>query len=158
MLHPTRNNLPESTRAEIIKLLNQSLANAADLFSQVKQAHWNVKGPQFFQLHELFDAIAERVEEQVDDLAERLVQLGGIAEGTVRMAAANSTLPEYPLAIKDSLAHAAEVADRLARHGAGLRQGIDQAAALGDADTADLLTEYSRITDKDLWFVEAHLQ
>jgi len=157
-MNPTRNNLPLDAREKLVKLLNARLADASDLKSQVKQAHWNVKGPQFFQLHELFDDVAGRVEAQIDEIAERAVQLGGTALGTLRMAAAASTLPEYPAGFTESLAHAAAVADRLAAYGAAIRAAIDEAAALGDADTADMFTGFSREADKDLWFVESHLQ
>ena len=157
-MNPTRNNLPASAREQLIPLLNARLADATDLKSQVKQAHWNVKGAQFLQLHELFDEIAGRLDGQIDEIAERAVQLGGTAFGTIRQAAAASTLPEYPANLTGSLEHAAAVADRLALHGAALRAAIDAATALGDADTADMFTGFSREADKDLWFVEAHLQ
>lgn len=157
-MNPTRNNLPAATREQMIQLLNARLADVTDLKSQVKQAHWNVKGAQFLQLHELFDEIAGRLEAQIDDIAERAVQLGGVANGTIRQAAGASTLAEYPAGLTDGLAHAAAVADRLAMHGAALRAAIDTATAAGDADTADMFTGFSREADKDLWFVEAHLQ
>jgi starvation-inducible DNA-binding protein len=157
-MNPTRNNLPATARERLIPLLNARLADAADLKSQLKQAHWNVKGAQFLQLHELFDAIAGHIEAHVDAIAERAVQLGGRALGTVRLAAAASTLPEYPVDLTDGLAHASAVADRLAAYGAALRSAIDAATDRGDADTADMFTEFSREADKDLWFVEAHLQ
>ncbi|MBI2689537.1 MAG: DNA starvation/stationary phase protection protein Dps [Acidobacteria bacterium] len=157
-MNPTRNNIPASVREQIIPLLNARLADATDLKSQVKQAHWNLKGAQFLQLHELFDAIAGRLDEQIDDIAERAVQLGGTALGTIRLAAAHSSLSEYPADLKDGLAHAAAIADRLAAYGAALRKAIDDTAALGDADTSDMFTGFSREADKDLWLVEAHLQ
>jgi len=157
-MNPTRNNLPAQAREQIVLLLNARLADASDLKSQVKQAHWNVKGPNFFQLHELFDGIAGRLDAQIDDVAERAVQLGGTALGTVRLAAAASALPEYPAGLTDGLSHAAAIADRLAAYGAALRSAIDESTALGDADTADMFTGFSREADKDLWFVESHLQ
>lgn len=157
-MNPTRNNLPATAREQLIPLLNARLADAADLKSQLKQAHWNAKGAQFLQLHELFDSVAGRIDAQVDEIAERAVQLGGTALGTARMAAANSTLPEYPAGLQDGLGHAAAVADRLAIYGAAVRAAIDTAASLGDADTSDMFTAFSREVDKDLWFVESHLQ
>jgi starvation-inducible DNA-binding protein len=153
-MNVTRNNLPAATRQQVIALLNARLADATDLKSQVKQAHWNIKGAQFFSLHELFDAIAGRLDAHIDDIAERAVQLGGVAAGTVRQAAAESTLPEPPAVANWTV----WIADVLAIHGAKVRSAIDATAALGDADTADLLTGVSRDIDKDLWFVEAHLQ
>lgn len=156
-LNKTQNDLPEKTRAAVVALLNARLADAADLKSQVKQAHWNVKGQNFIALHELFDDLAGRLEEQIDDLAERAVQLGGTATGTVRMAAAASTLPEFPTDIRDGIAHVQALVDRYAIYGKASRAAIDSSDQAGDADTADLFTGISRAVDKDLWFLEAHL-
>jgi starvation-inducible DNA-binding protein len=117
-----------------------------------------VKGPSFIGLHELFDKVDEAVESYVDMIAERIVQLGGIAEGTVRVAASRSRLPEYPLAIADGMAHVEAVARALSTFGQAARSTIEEANALDDADTADLFTEISRGIDQWLWFVEAHSQ
>ena len=157
-LYETENDLPRNTRAEVIAIVNQRLADVIDLQAQMKQAHWNVKGPHFIGLHELFDKIAEEVESYVDEIAERIVQLGGIAQGTVRVTAARSRLEEYPLTIADGSAHVEAVAKALSTFGSEVRLSIDQAHALDDADTADLCTEVSRGIDKWLWFVEAHSQ
>jgi starvation-inducible DNA-binding protein len=157
-LHKTANNIPEKRRAQINCLLNQRLADAIDLQMQMKQAHWNVKGPNFIGLHELFDQIDEAVESYVDLIAERIVQLGGVAEGTIRIAAGHSRLEEYPLAISDGMAHVAAVSKALSTFGREARETIDQAAKLEDADAADIFTEISRGIDKWLWFVEAHGQ
>ena len=156
--YETENDLPKSTRMEVIGIVNQRLADVIDLQIQLKQAHWNVKGPHFIGLHELFDKIAEDVENYVDMIAERVVQLGGIAEGTVRTAAARSRLEEYPLNIADGAAHVEAVARALSTFGREARMTIDETARLDDADTADLFTEVSRGIDKWLWFVEAHTQ
>jgi starvation-inducible DNA-binding protein len=154
----TKNDLPETTRVKAIELLNARLADCKDLQTQVKQAHWNVKGPNFISLHLLFDQINDAVEEYVDEIAERAVQLGGVAEGTARMVAKRSSLPEYPAKTVDGRSHVEALSSVLAAFGAAARKGIDQANELGDADTADLFTEVSRGIDKWLWFVEAHLQ
>jgi starvation-inducible DNA-binding protein len=154
----TRNDLPRAAREKLVELLNQRLADLTDLFSQTKQAHWNVKGPGFIALHELFDKAAEAVEDHVDDVAERAVQLGGTAHGTIRMAAARSSLREYPASALDGPAHVAALSDAFAVTGKGIRAAIDTAAELRDADTADLFTEISRSLDKLLWFIEAHGQ
>ena len=156
-MYPTHNDLPERTRKRAIDLLQARLADAIDLGLQAKQAHWNVKGPQFIALHELFDGIHTRIQPQVDDLAERIVQLGGTANGTIQAARAATSLPEYPLDLVAGRAHVEALAASLAVWGKAVRAAIDDAAAFGDADTADLLTEISRAADKDLWFVEAHL-
>jgi starvation-inducible DNA-binding protein len=157
-LYETANDLPKVARVELIQLLNQRLAEAIDLQTQMKQAHWNVKGPSFIALHELFDDIDEAVEEYVDLIAERVVQLGGIAEGTARVAADRSRLDEYPLDIAEGQAHVAAVSKALSSFGREARMSIDEADRLGDADTADIFTEVSRGIDKWLWFVEAHMQ
>ena len=154
----TKNDLPETIRVKAIELLNARLADAIDLQTQTKQAHWNVKGPNFIALHELFDKINEDVEDYVDELAERVVQLGGVAEGTARTAAKRSSLSEYPANTMDGRSHVEALSSVLATFGKSARKGIDQADELGDLDTADLFTEISRGMDKWLWFVEAHLQ
>lgn len=154
----TRNDLPLDARTKLVALLNARLADCVDLQTQAKHAHWNVKGPSFIALHELFDKVNEDVEEYVDDIAERAVQLGGKAEGSARWVARTSTLPEYPASAVDGRSHVEALATALAAFGRGARKAIDEAASLGDADTADLFTGVSRGVDKWLWFVEAHLQ
>ena len=157
-MYETENDIAKSRRVELNSLMNQRLADAVDLQMQMKQAHWNVKGPHFIGLHELFDKVNEAVASYVDLIAERVVQLGGIAEGTVRAAAQRSRLAEYPLDIADGAAHVEAVARALSTFGREARNTIDLADELEDADTADLFTEVSRGIDKWLWFVEAHTQ
>jgi len=154
----TRNDIPEEDRAQLVELLNARLADTFDLYSQVKQAHWSVKGPDFIQLHELYDGVAEIVLPFVDEIAERATALGGLALGTARMAAGASTLDEYPVDATTGKETIEVVADRLAAYGEGVRAAIDAADELGDQDTADLFTQVSREIDKQLWFVEAHTQ
>jgi starvation-inducible DNA-binding protein len=157
-MYKTENDLPPKRRVELNMLMNQRLADAVDLQLQLKQAHWNVKGPHFIGLHELFDDIDEAVEAYVDLIAERIVQLGGVAEGTARVAAKRSRLEEYPLDIADGTAHIEAVARALSTFGHDVRSTINEANDLGDADTADIFTEVSRGIDKWLWMVEAHSQ
>ncbi|MBS1984884.1 MAG: DNA starvation/stationary phase protection protein Dps [Bdellovibrionales bacterium] len=157
-MYSTKNTLPEKTRSRINDLLQGHLANSLDLGAQAKQAHWNVKGPDFIALHELFDKIAEDTEKYIDLIAERIVQLGGIAEGTLRIASKRTQLPDYPLNISAGLDHVNALATSLAAYGEGIREAIEDADKLEDRDTADLLTQVSREVDKYLWFVEAHLQ
>jgi starvation-inducible DNA-binding protein len=157
-MYKTENDLPPKRRVELNMLMNQRLADAVDLQLQLKQAHWNVKGPHFIGLHELFDDIEEAVEAYVDLIAERIVQLGGVAEGTARVAAKRSRLEEYPLDIADGTAHIEAVARALSTFGHDVRSTINEADDLGDADTADIFTEVSRGIDKWLWMVEAHSQ
>ncbi len=156
--YETENDIAPNRRLALNELMNQRLADAVDLQMQMKQAHWNVKGPSFIGLHELFDKVAEAVEDYVDLIAERIVQLGGVAEGTVRMAASRTRLPEYSTEISEGMAHVEAVARALSTFGQAARSTIDEANALDDADTADLFTEVSRGIDKWLWFVEAHSQ
>ena len=157
-MYETENDISKERRSELTALMNRRLADAVDLQMQMKQAHWNVKGPSFIGLHELFDKVARSVEGYVDQIAERIVQLGSIAEGTVRLAASRTRLPEYPLEIAEGMAHVEGVARALSTFGKEARATIDEANALDDADTADLFTEISRGIDKWLWFVEAHSQ
>ncbi|HXU71795.1 MAG TPA: DNA starvation/stationary phase protection protein Dps [Polyangia bacterium] len=157
-MYTTKNDLPEPTRTRLIELLNARLADAIDLQTQMKQAHWNVKGPNFLSLHELFDKINEDVEDYVDLIAERAVQLGGIALGTARSIVQRSQQREYPLQIASGRDHVDAVSSALATFGKAVRAAIDASDELKDKDTADLFTEVSRGTDKWLWFVEAHLQ
>lgn len=152
----TLNDLPATTRDQVIDLLNERLADAIDLQLQAKQAHWNVKGPQFIALHKLFDEIDEAVEEYVDLLAERVVQLGGIAEGTSAIIADRSELPQYPINISTGEEHVWALSNALASFGERIRRAIDEMDDLGDADAMDICTEISRGVDKWLWFVEAH--
>jgi starvation-inducible DNA-binding protein len=134
------------------------LANTFDLMSQTKQAHWNVKGPHFYSLHELFDEIAAGLAAHVDIIAERCTALGGYAKGTARMAAANSALEEYPTHVIRDMDHVHALSDRLSTAAQNIREAIDEADEAGDKDTADMFTEVSRDLDKWLWFLEAHLQ
>lgn len=151
-------SLKSAVRGEMVEVLNQHLANTLDLYSQTKQAHWNVKGPEFYQLHLLFDEHAGHANEWVDLLAERAVMLGGYANGTVRMAARASDLPEFPTDITSGLDYVEALVERWSAYANAIRAAIDTADEAGDATTADLFTEISRQADMDLWFQQAHLQ
>ena len=157
-MYKTKIDLPEKTRRNVIAILNDRLADAIDLQSQIKQAHWNVKGPNFIALHELFDKISDAALDQIDDIAERITALGGTAEGTVAVAAKRSRLKNYPLSITSGKDHLYYLSTQLAAFGKSVRAAIEATAELGDADTADLFTGISRGLDKHLWFLEAHLQ
>jgi starvation-inducible DNA-binding protein len=153
----TRNDLPANVRVEVTELLNARLADAIDLGAQSKYAHWNVKGPHFIALHELFDKVAESIEDQIDTIAERITALGGRAHGTIASVARRTTLKPYPEDIAEGLAHVDALSAALADYAAKIRAAIETAARMGDADTADLFTGVSREADKYLWFLEAHL-
>jgi starvation-inducible DNA-binding protein len=154
-LHSTANDLPAKTREQSIALLNQALADLSDLYSQTKQAHWNVRGKKFFTLHELFDKLAGMVEEHLDIIAERATALGGDARGTVRMAAGASKLPEWPVTLPDEDEFTRALTERFAQAANSVRAALEASAREGDADTADLFTAVSRDLDKALWFLEA---
>ena len=156
-LHPTKIDIPDNVRAAMVGVLNARLADAVDLATQMKQAHWNVKGPSFIALHELFDGIHTAVQGHVDNLAERITALGGTARGTAQVAA-GSALPAYPLDIHSGAEHVEAVSVALAAFGKGVRAAIAEAGEAGDADTEDLFVEVSRDIDKNLWLVEAHAQ
>lgn len=155
-MHPTQNSLSENVRKSVIDVLQARLFDSIDLASQMKQAHWAVRGPNFIALHGLFDTVHGNVNGHTDLLAERITALGGRVEGTARSAAANSSLSEYPLDAVAGDDHVAAVSTALARFGASIRADIDAAADAGDQGSADLFTEISRAVDQDLWLVEAH--
>lgn len=158
ILLKTQNDLSKEVRSKAVELLNHRLADALDLRLQAKQAHWNVKGPNFIGLHELFDEVEEDLAGFTDEIAERAVQLGGVALGTARVVAKQSQLPEYPLDITAGNAHIQALSGALAKFGKMARAAIDSAGEFQDADTADLFTQVSRGIDKLLWKVEAHAQ
>src|SRR5712692_10209549 len=151
-MHPTKNDLSEKVRTQVVTLLQERLADCVDLVTQAKQAHWNVKGPSFIALHELFDTVYEHTGEYADLIAERVVQLGGIAEGTARTVAKRSRMQEYPLTIASGKEHVEALSRALAYFGATAREAINRTDEIGDKDTADIFTEISRGVDKDLWF------
>ncbi|WP_286828836.1 MULTISPECIES: DNA starvation/stationary phase protection protein Dps [Kordiimonas] len=152
----TRNLLSEGIRIQSIELLNQYLAASIDLHGQMRQAHWNVRGPGFVELHRLFDQIAREVDGFANRMAERAGSIGGTAEGTVQAAVKKSFLPQYPLGIADSQKHVAAVSDVLSIYCQAAHEASDRAAAFGDINTADLLTEISRNIDHQLWQVESN--
>ena len=157
-MYDTRNDLPEATRKSVVDVLNENLAQAIDLQLQAKQGHWNVKGPNFVGLHELFDRVADAAREYADLIAERGVALGGTAEGTVQVVSKRTKLREYALDISEWTQHVDAVREALAGFGKNARRAINDTTELGDLDTADLFTEISRGLDKLLWMVEAHVQ
>jgi len=152
------NTLPEQIRSRSVDLLNRHLAAAIDLHAQAKQAHWNVRGPTFIAIHELFDKVADAVEEYSDKIAERAGTLGGTAEGTVQTATERSFLEPYQLGVADAEAHIATVTAALASFGESVRNAIGESDEFGDLDTADVFTEVSRGIDQQLWLVESHRQ
>lgn len=157
ILSPVRINIPPEIRLYVIQILNQTLACTVDLRSQVKQACWNVKGQDFSPLHVLFATMATELDAHTDLVAERIAALGGMALGTARTAALQSTLPEYPAALVEGPTHVAALAERFAHYATALRGNITRAADVEDAGSAALYTDLSRGVDKQLWFLDAHL-
>ncbi len=157
-MHPTKNNLQSNAKAVSIGLLNACVADGIDLALLTKQAHWNVKGPQFIAVHEMLDGFRTELDGAVDTMAERVVQMGGTAMGTTQAVAKASRVAPYPTDIYTTRDHILALIDRYAGVANAVREGIDQAAEAGDADTADILTGVSRGLDKALWFLEAHVQ
>ncbi|TQV86790.1 DNA starvation/stationary phase protection protein Dps [Exilibacterium tricleocarpae] len=158
MIYETRHGLAADVRRQVIRILQAALTDALDVRLAVKQAHWNVKGEQFIALHELFDSFVTPLDDEIDTIAERIATLGGAPDGIAQSVVAGTTLSAYPKDITDGGAHLAALAERFAALGNRLRDAIDQSADLGDADTADLFTAASRLLDKSLWLLEAHLQ
>ncbi|WP_110666006.1 DNA starvation/stationary phase protection protein Dps [Salinicola halophilus] len=157
-LYPTRIDLPEEQRAKIVALMNQRLAETIDLSLAIKQAHWNLKGLQFIGVHEMLDGFRTAVDGHVDEIAERLVQLGGTAHGTAQDVSNTTSLKAYPTDIHKVPDHLKALADHYGSVANAVRQSIDETSELGDEDTSDLLTGVSRTLDSNLWFIEAHLQ
>jgi len=156
--YESRNDLSANAKTVSISVLNARLADAIDLALLTKQAHWNLKGPNFIALHEMIDGFRGELDEHVDTMAERVVQLGGTALGTTQAVGGATTLRPYPTDIYASRDHLAALIERYARVANTVRGAIDETAGAGDADTADLLTAFSRALDKELWFLEAHVQ
>ncbi len=155
-MQKTHNTLTENIRGQSIELLNKHLAAAIDLHGQLKLAHWNVRGPAFIAIHELFDKVAAKVEEFSDMFAERTGALGGVAKGGTKNVLEKSFLKPYPVEIADEKTHVEAVSQALAAFGESVREAIDQSADYGDAITADLFTNIGRDLDQQLWFVESH--
>jgi starvation-inducible DNA-binding protein len=149
--------LPDDTKETLVRTLNTALGTTNDLYSQVKQAHWNIKGPQFFARHELFDTMAGRLRDFADDIAERATTLGGYAAGTTRLSASESTLPEYDLRAVDGKQHIKVLVDRFSDYTKFIRKAIEEASEQADPATEDLYTEILRGTELDMWFLESHL-
>lgn len=148
--------LEDNARKTAISELQACLSDGLALSLALKQAHWNLKGPNFIAIHELLDGVKTRLDPNIDDMAERIQQLDGTAVGTVEEVARATRLEPYPTDLSATEDHLREVADRLRAYGERVRKAIDTVDEAGDADSADILTAASRQADKDLWFIEAH--
>ena len=156
--YKSHNDVSANAKSVSIGVLNARLADSIDLALLTKQAHWNIKGPQFIALHEMIDGFRTELDDHVDTMAERVVQLGGTALGTTQTVAKGTTLTPYPTDIYVSKDHLEALIERYGKVASAVRAAIDETGEAGDADTADLLTAYSRALDKALWFLEAHVQ
>lgn len=154
---PTRNPRPSNARAAVIEILQGRLADGIDLALSTKQAHWNIKGPQFIAVHLMLDGFRTEQDEWVDTIAERIVQLGGIAHGTTQAVTAASKLSPYPTTAVAIPEHLESLIERSVQFAHAIVENTEDAAQAGDADTADILTQVSRALEKQLWFLEAHL-
>ncbi len=157
-MHKTLNDVPANAKKVAIELLNARLADILDLKAATKQAHWNVKGPQFIALHELFDKLAAELDEHADTIAERVTALGGTALGTTQVVGNATKLEAYPTDIYEGGAHLKALIKRYGAFANSVRKSIDESDEAGEADTADVFTGVSRAADKALWFLEAHIQ
>ena len=157
-LHTTKNDTKNNAKAASMECLEARLADSIDLGLVTKQAHWNLKGPQFISVHLMLDKFRGEQDEWTDMIAERIVQLGGTAKGTVQEIDKRTSLPTYPTDIYKVADHLAALIERYAACANAIRKNIDDTDDAGDADTADLFTEVSRGLDKQLWFLEAFVQ
>jgi starvation-inducible DNA-binding protein len=158
-MYPTRVALSGNVKSEVVQIFQEQLANASDLYSQAKFAHWNVKGDNFYQLHLLFDSVAETVEAHIDPIAERLTQLGGVANGTIRQAASTSKIPEYDFnAVGGGMAHVKALADALGHYAKLMRKASEDVDDAGDKPSADFFNQLIVEAEKQLYFLESHIQ
>ncbi|WP_159999257.1 DNA starvation/stationary phase protection protein Dps [Roseomonas sp. 18066] len=157
-LRPTRNDLGENAKKVSVTVLNGTLTDTIDLTNSVRMAHWTLRGPSFIGLHLMLEGFYNELFAVADEVAERLVQIGGTPDGTTQIVAEKTRLPAYPQKTTAQLEHVKELADRFAALAKSVREGIDSTDEAGDADTADLLTGLSRDLDKKLWMLEAHLE
>ncbi len=157
-MYENRVALPENVKQQVTQVMQESLAEASDMHSQAKFAHWNVKGDNFYQLHLVFDQVAKVIGKQVDPIAERITQLGGVANGTLRQAACVSKIPEYPVDTIAGMDHVRALADALGHYCQNLRETSDKVGDLGDEPTSDFFNQLIVDAEEQLYFLESHLE
>lgn len=157
-MYKSPSHLSEEVRVRIADALNARLSDGLDLHSQIKVAHWNIKGPLFAALHPLFETFAVGLAAYNDALAERAVTLGAKAYGTARHVAKTSRLPEYPQEVTRDLEHVKLLAERMEAYLEGARESRKLGDQLGDTDSVDLLTGIITEFEKHAWFLRASLE
>ncbi len=157
-MYKTRVALSDDQKNKVVEILQEKLAEALDMYSQAKFAHWNVKGINFYQLHLAFDRVADHIFPQVDQIAERLTQLGGVANGTVRQAAAVSRIPEFNTGLVAGMDYVTALADALGCYCASLRDASSKIDKIGDEPTSDFFKQLDVEAEEQLYFLEAHLE
>ncbi len=157
-MYPNRVALSDDIKKQVCEVLQQPLAEALDMYSQAKFAHWNVKGDNFYQLHLVFDHVADVIFEQIDPIAERITQLGGVANGTVRQSACSSTIAEYPVETVAGMDHVRALADSLGHYCQQLRDASDKVDEIGDKPTSDFFNQLIVDAEEQLYFLESHLE
>ncbi len=157
-MYANRVALSPEVKEQVVEVMQERLAEALDMYSQAKFAHWNVKGDNFYQLHLVFDSVAETIFPQIDQIAERLTQLGGVANGTVRQAAAGSKIPEYNVELINGMHHVSALADALGHYCASLREASDKIDEIGDEPTSDFFKQLVVEAEEQLYFLESHLE
>jgi starvation-inducible DNA-binding protein len=157
-MYETRVALSPEVKQKVVEVMQERLAEALDMYSQAKFAHWNVKGVNFYQLHLVFDSVAETIFPQIDEIAERLTQLGGVANGTVRQAAAASKIPEYNVELIKGMDHVYALANALGHYCAELREASDKIDEIGDEPTSDFFKQLVVEAEEQLYFLESHLE
>ena len=157
-MYKSPSHLPEEARTKIADTLNARLADGLDLHSQIKVAHWNIKGPQFAALHPLFETFAVSLAVHNDTFAERAVTLGAKAYGTTRHVAKTSKLPDYPQETTRDMEHVKLLAERIEKYLEGLRESRGIAEKHGDTDSVDVLTQVITEFEKHAWFLRASLE
>ncbi len=157
-MYPNRVALTEEQKKKTVEVMSERLAAATDFHSQAKFAHWNVKGDNFYQLHLVFDHVAKVIFKQIDPIAERITQLGGVANGTIRQAVCLSRVPEYPVDTVAGMDHVRALADSLGAYCADLREASDKIDEIGDEPTSDFFKQLVVEAEEQLYFLESHLE
>ncbi len=157
-MYKNRVALPDDVKTKVVDEMSRTLAAALDMHTQAKFAHWNVKGLNFYQLHLVFDDTAKTIFKQIDPIAERMTQLGGVANGTVRQSAATSEIPPYNVEALSGPEHLLALANSLGKYCALLREASDKVDDLGDSPTSDFYNQLIVDAEEELYFLESHLE